>query len=168
MRYARNIALFAAVGCVAALILALTGCKVPSLQATNCSNGQCVTTSVGPASSAHRHSHSPAPVQSSMGASPSVPGATAPVPDASAAVSTCLGGDVPDQDTLMSLTTYDSQGARNLATCLVIPPQEMDLFLHLLYKYAVHDQGQFGSDDGRQQFAGTVTTTAQRCHAGQS
>lgn len=177
MRDMKRIALYAVIGCILAAVLALAGCKVPSFQATNCSNGQCVTTSVGPAG--NHHASSPAtrasetPTQPTTAttstAQPSIPGATAPAPDPTSAVTTCLGS-VPAQDTLVQLTSYNSAGAKNLATCLAIPPQQMDLFLHLAFKAALQalKDGDFNSDQGRQDFTSqTLPPIAQRCHAGE-
>jgi hypothetical protein len=144
-------------------------------EAAQCSmNGNTVT--VGPG-----HHHKPTTGTTATDVTPTptrepvispsanIPGATAPAPDESAAVTTCLSPD-PSRDTLVSFTHYNSSGAEDLATCLAIPPQMMKLFLHLLYQYAVnaYNQGDFDSDQGRQGFAQPVTTAAQRCHAGQA
>lgn len=171
MRDVKRIALFAAVGMVIAVMLALTGCAnghFVGFQATNCSGNKCVTTSVGPVSSSRAHESSPAPVQSSMAATPSIPGATAPAPDPVQAVFTCLGPD-PSRDQLTALEEQGSNEQQDLVVCLHIPQDQVQAFYVIVARDAIASHDDFGSRGGRHEWASrALVSDAQQCHAGRA
>jgi len=140
--------------------VSLPGNEGTATCSVNAHGGKCSmngrTVGVSPAGSDHATAspvtrRTPVPTDGS----PVVPGATAPQPDPTQAVATCLG-NTPSTDTLLSLT--QGQGQNSLSGCLALTPAETSQLFSILVHEILDAYGHHQFDTQQQRTTFTQTT----------